>query len=63
MYLILKNIRENSMDLVLTPFMGNTKENKRRRRMDFRLARAILEKALEDINYKESNLFNYEDIL
>lgn len=42
---ILSDIRKNSSDLLLTPFMGNTKSGKRRRRLDFRLARAIIEKA------------------
>ena len=42
---ILYGIRKNSSDLLLTPFMGNTKSGKRRRRLDFRLARAIIEKA------------------
>ncbi|MCQ2914812.1 MAG: hypothetical protein MJ247_06430 [Alphaproteobacteria bacterium] len=46
---ILQEIRGLSADVLLTPFKGNTKKGKRRRRMDFRLARAILEKAKEKI--------------
>lgn len=43
--LLLNEIRIKSSDILLTPFMGNTKSGKRRRRLDFRLARAIIEKA------------------
>lgn len=36
-------IRQASDDVVLTPFKGNTKQGHRRRRLDYTLARAILE--------------------
>lgn len=42
---ILNNLRKKSGDLILTPFKGNTKKGMRRRRLDFRLARAIMEQA------------------
>lgn len=42
---ILNEIRIKSADVLLTPFMGNTHSGMRRRRLDFRLARAILEQA------------------
>ena len=42
---ILKKLRKDSSDILLTPFKGNTKKGIRRRRLDFRLARAIMEKA------------------
>ncbi len=42
---ILERIRKESADTILTPFMGNTKKGVRRRRLDFRLARAIMESA------------------
>lgn len=42
---ILNNIRKQSFDILLTPFMGNTHNGMRRRRLDFRLARAIIESA------------------
>ena len=43
------SIREKSKDILLTPFKGNTKQGIRRRRLDFRLARAILETAYNEI--------------
>lgn len=42
---LLERIRKESFDILLTPFMGNTKKGIRRRRLDFRLARAIMETA------------------
>lgn len=38
----LARIREQSQDLVLAPFKGNTKTGKRRRRLDYALARQLL---------------------
>ncbi len=43
--IIVNQIRQDSADILLTPFKGNTKKGIRRRRLDFRLARAIMEKA------------------
>lgn len=42
---IIKQLRVESCDILLTPFKGNTKKGIRRRRLDFRLARAIMEQA------------------
>ena len=42
---IIKKIRADSSDVLLTPFKGNTKSGVRRRRLDFKLARAIMENA------------------
>ena len=42
---IINKLRKDTSDIILTPFKGNTKFGKRRRRLDFKLARAILEKA------------------
>ena len=42
---IIAELRANTSDIIFTPFKGNTKFGIRRRRLDFRLARAILEKA------------------
>jgi hypothetical protein len=39
---ILSRIRQASGDLVLAPFKGNDKNGKRRRRLDYALARRIL---------------------
>lgn len=43
--LLLAGIREKSQDLVLAPFKGNDKNGKRRRRLDYELARTILNQA------------------
>lgn len=50
---ILNQIRRQSHDILLTPFKGNTKAGIRRRRLDFRLARAVLEIAYWDSIPKE----------
>lgn len=57
---IIQQIRIDSSDILLTPFKGNTKSGVRRRRLDFRLARAIMEIAFEDIcggPYGQQRLF------
>lgn len=45
----LARIREASADLVLAPFKGNTKLGRRRRRLDFELAREIISRALQTL--------------
>jgi len=45
----LKRIRNDSGDLVLAPFKGNDKNGKRRRRLDYALARKLLNGAYEEI--------------
>jgi len=45
----LKRIRKDSGDLVLAPFKGNDKSGKRRRRLDYALARKLLNGAYEEI--------------
>lgn len=42
---ILKELRDMSHDIILSPFKGNMKNGVRRRRLDFRTCRAILERA------------------
>ena len=58
---IIRQIRVDSADILLTPFKGNTKKGMRRRRLDFRLARAIMEKAFYEmtggIRYGQQTLF------
>lgn len=57
---ILNKIRIDSNDILLTPFKGNTKLGTRRRRLDYKLARAILEKAYFEIcgvEYDKYRLF------
>ncbi|MCQ2598808.1 MAG: SAM-dependent methyltransferase [Alphaproteobacteria bacterium] len=49
----IQEIREKSADLALTAFKGNTKSGIRRRRIDFRLVRAILENVYDDLMQKE----------
>lgn len=45
---LLATHRKKTADLALSPFKGNTKAGKRRRRLDYRTARAILERAIDD---------------
>jgi hypothetical protein len=51
----LNRIREASGDLVLAPFKGNDRNGKRRRRLDYALARRILNQAVEAIRRKLSD--------
>lgn len=51
--LLLEKYREETSDALLAPFKGNMKNNKRRRRLDFATARAILEEGIENISKKE----------
>ena len=46
---ILQELRENSHDVILSPFKGNMKSGRRRRRLDYRTCRAIIEKAAKEI--------------
>jgi hypothetical protein len=43
----LNEFRDECCDLLLAPFKGNNKEGKRRRRLDFEMARRILNEALD----------------
>lgn len=58
---IIDKLRESTSDVIFTPFKGNDKFNKRRRRLDFKLARAILEIAynqtIGEDNYEQFRLF------
>ena len=42
----LNKIRKKTKDLILSPFKGNNKSGNRRRRLDYRLARGIIEKSI-----------------
>ena len=48
----LTSIRKASGDLVLAPFKGNDKAGRRRRRLDYALARRILNQAVREIRKK-----------
>ena len=53
-----KNIdeyREATHDVFLTAFMGNTKSGERRRRLDYKLARTIFNKAFRNQQLRHSN--------
>ena len=61
---MLEKLREESEDTILSPFKGNMNNGVRRRRLDFKTARALLEKAYYDViekeNFKnEHTLFSY----
>jgi len=47
---ILEKYREDTCDLLMAPFKGNNKKGQRRRRIDYRTARAIMEEAIERIS-------------
>jgi hypothetical protein len=51
---ILSRIRLASADLVLAPFKGNDRNGRRRRRLDYGLARKILNEALDAVAAKAS---------
>lgn len=60
---IINELRSKSYDIIFTPFKGNTKKGRRRRRLDFRLARAIMERAYIEVEkgetyYEELTLFS-----
>jgi len=46
---ILEVYRKETFDISLSPFKGNTKKGNRRRRLDYKTARAILEMAYADL--------------
>ena len=48
----LTSIRKASGDFVLAPFNGNDKAGRRRRRLDYALARRILNQAVREIRKK-----------
>lgn len=47
---ILNETREKTADLIFSPFKGNMKNGVRRRRLDFKTCRAIVEMAYKEIN-------------
>lgn len=51
---ILNKLREKSSDLIFSPFKGNAKNGKRRRRLDFSTCRAIMERAYCKITSESS---------
>jgi hypothetical protein len=53
---ILNKYRNETADVLLSPFKGNNKNLKRRRRMDFALARNILELAYNKVIYKHGGI-------
>lgn len=46
---LLEDYRSKTKDVTLSPFKGNTKEGKRRRRLDYRTARCIIEMAIANL--------------
>lgn len=47
---ILNRYRRDTQDMLLSPFKGNNKNGKRRRRIDFKTARAIIEEATKNVS-------------
>jgi hypothetical protein len=54
----LNRIRKTSGDLVLAPFKGNDRNGKRRRRLDYALARKILNQATLVVEKKVAHSSN-----
>jgi len=52
----LKKIRKKTKDLILSPFKGNNKSGNRRRRLDYKLARGIIEQSLDKFSNKQMKL-------
>lgn len=46
---LLEDYRNQTKDVTLSPFKGNTKEGKRRRRLDYKTARCIIEMAIANL--------------
>lgn len=46
---LLEDYRNKTRDVTLSPFKGNTKEGKRRRRLDYKTARCIIEMAIANL--------------
>lgn len=46
---LLEDYRKKTKDVTLSPFKGNTKDGKRRRRLDYRTARCIIENAITNL--------------
>lgn len=46
---LLEDYRKRTKDVTLSPFKGNTKEGNRRRRLDYRTARCIIEMAISNL--------------
>lgn len=51
---LLEDYRNKTKDITLSPFKGNTKDGKRRRRLDYKTARCIIEKALCNLRGDEN---------
>jgi hypothetical protein len=48
----LNDIRSETSDMVLSPFKGNNKDGTRRRRLDYQLARYIINESIHELNIK-----------
>ena len=56
---IIDDYRGKTKDVFLTAFMGNTKDGKRRRRLDYKLARKIFNRAYNNILKTKQSLFSF----
>ncbi len=60
---ILNDLREATDDIIFSPFKGNMKNGRRRRRLDFKTCRAIIEIAYHKINgTKEGGSYRNEQL-
>jgi len=56
---IIDDYRGKTKDVFLTAFMGNTKDGKRRRRLDYKLARKIFNRAYNNTIKTKKSLFSF----
>ncbi len=52
---ILQELRKKTSDIIFSPFKGNMKDGRRRRRLDFKTCRAIIELAYKQVSSGEKN--------
>ena len=48
----LNEIRSETSDMVLSPFKGNNKDGTRRRRLDYQLARYVINESMHELENK-----------
>lgn len=54
----LADFRAGCHDLLLSPFKGNTKTGRRRRRLDYATARSLIERSLDELTPQQPSLFD-----
>lgn len=55
----LNEYRKKTQDILFSPFKGNSKDWTRRRRLDYKAARAIIEKVYMNLNINKKTVYNW----